>query len=72
MTYHLSKRETNVYLNQGSLFVFVITFQVISRFCPGPKGHSPGYSTGNLAQKGRHQRHSKLTAVQNLEKVVSI
>ncbi len=36
---------------KGSQFVFVIKFKVISRFCPGPKGHSPGYSADNFGTK---------------------
>ncbi len=49
-----------------------ITFQVICRFCPGQKGHSPDYTWTISAPKGKCQRHSKMAEVQNLEKVISI
>ncbi len=39
------------YHTQGSQFVKVIKFQVITRFCPGQKGHSPGYSVDNFDTK---------------------
>ncbi len=38
-------------MNQGSQFALVIKFQVISRFCPGPKSHSPGYTVDNFDTK---------------------
>ncbi len=39
------------WLAQGSQFVLVIKFQVISRFYPGPKSHSPGYIVDNFGTK---------------------
>ncbi len=46
--YNCSLRWFN---NQGSQFVLVIKFQVISRFCPGSKSHSPGYIVDNFGTK---------------------
>ncbi len=47
-----------------------IKFQVISMFCPGQKGHSPGIVWTILASKGKCQRRSKIARAQNLEIIV--
>ncbi len=60
------------YLISGFPVILAKTFQVISRFCPGQKSHSPGYMQTIFAPKRRRQRCSKFTGVQNFERIVSI
>ncbi len=38
-------------LVSGFPVFLAIKFQIISRFCPGQKGHSPGYSTNDVDTK---------------------
>ncbi len=45
------KVRSHIFLIQSSQIVLVIKFQVISRFCPGQKGHSPGYSVNTFGTK---------------------
>ncbi len=44
-------RKIEYSINQGSQFVLVTKFQVISRFCPSQKRSSPGYSANNFGTK---------------------